>query len=317
MAPRSIWKGVISFGMVTIPVRLFNITSSNDLAFNTLHKDCNQRLRQKRWCPQHDVEVTAEQAVRAYEYSKDQYVIVEDAELENLRVPSTHTIEINRFVDIKKIDPVYFDKSYVLEPEPVGVKPFYLLKTAMDEAQLVALATISIRQKEALCALRIFGSTIMLHTMFYADEVRGLSDLNLPEENVKIASQEKAMAKMLVDHLTGDFEPAAFHDRYRDAVLALIEAKLNSTKPVEIPAAPAQGKVGDLMEALRASIEAAKKASGTKGGAATAANGTVAEPVTKGVRVAAEAVADEAEEEAVAKPAGRKAKARKPVTARR
>lgn len=308
MAPRSIWKGVISFGMVTIPVKVFNIAASNDLAFNTLHKTCKQRLRQKRWCPQHDVEVPAEDTVRAYEYSKDQYVIVEDTDLESLRVPSTHTIEINQFVDMKKIDPVYFDKSYVLEPEPVGVKPFYLLKQAMTEAGLVALATVSIRQKETLCALRIYGSTIMLHTMYYADEVRGLNDLNLPEENVQIAAQEKAMAKMLVDHLTGDIKLEAYHDRYRDAVLNLIEAKLNSTKPIEIPAAPAQGKVGDLMEALRASIEAAKKASVSK--VAAAANGAAAQAAS---RAATEAV----EEGAAVKPVPKKAKAKKAMAARR
>ena len=259
MAPRSIWKGVISFGMVTIPVRLFNITSSNDLAFVTLHKTCRQRLRQKRWCPQHEVEVTADETARAYEYSKDQYVLVEDAELDALRVPSTHNIEIAQFVDLARVDPVYFDKSYVLEPEPVGLKPFYLLKGAMESAGLAALAKISIRQKETLCALRVFDRTIMLHTMYYADEVRGLGELNLPEETVQIGNQEKTMAKLLVEHLTGEFKLEGFKDGYREAALNLIEAKLNSTTPVDIPAAPAQGRVGDLMEALRASIEAAKK----------------------------------------------------------
>ena len=310
MASRSIWKGAISFGMVTIPVKVFNITSSNDLAFNTLHKTCRQRLRQKRWCPQHEVEVQGDETVRAYEYSKDQYVIVEDTDLESLRVPSTHTVEITQFVDMKKIDPVYFDKSYVLEPEPVGVKPFYLLKQTMDEAGLTALATVSIRQKETLCALRVYGSTIMLHTMYYPDEVRGLGDLNLPEQNVQIAAPEKAMAKMLIDHLTGDFKPETFHDRYREAVLGLIEAKLNSTKPIEIPAAPAQGKVGDLMEALRASIEAAKKASAR---AETPAAAGKKAPVAAEAQVVAEA----AEAEVEGKPAPKKAKARKAVAARR
>jgi DNA end-binding protein Ku len=131
----------------------------------------------------------------------------------------------------------------------------------MAEAGLVVLATLSIRQKETLCALRIYGNSIMVHTMYYADEVESLDDLNLPEASVQISPQEKAMAKMLVDHLRGDSELETYHDRYRDAVLALIEAKLNSTKPIEIKPAPAQGKVGDLMEALRASIEAAKKGS--------------------------------------------------------
>ncbi|MBI4305404.1 MAG: Ku protein [Chloroflexi bacterium] len=294
MAPRSIWKGVISFGMVTIPVKLFNATSGNDLAFVTLHKACRQRLRQKRWCPQHEVEVPSEETARGYEYSKDQYVIVEDTELEAFRVPSTHTIEITQFTDLGKVDPVYFEKSYVLEPEPVGIKPFYLLKKAMEGAGLAALATISIRQKENLCALRVYGNTIMLHTMYYADELRGLGELNLPEDTVQIGTQEKGMAKLLVEHLTADFKPEGYKDRYRETVLSLIESKLNATAPVAIPAAPAQGKVADLMEALKASIEAAKKSR----------PGRAAEPAPEA-------------REAKAEPADKKSRAKKAVAARR
>lgn len=286
MAPRSIWKGAVTFGMVTIPVKLFNATSSNDLAFTTLHKTCKQRLRQKRWCPQHEVEVSSDELVRAYEYSKDQYVILDDTELESLKIPSTHTIEIAQFVEMSKVDPVYLDKAYVLEPEPVGIKPFYLLKHAMVDAGLVGLATLSVRQKENMCALRAYGNTIMVHTMYYADELRGLGDLNLPEETVNIAAQEKTMARMLVDHLTAEFKPEEFHDRYRETVLNLIEAKMNSTVPVTAPAAPARGKVGDLMEALKASIEAAKKSTATssKNGAHAAPSGEKAEEPKAGAK---------------------------------
>lgn len=259
MPARAIWKGAISFGMVVIPVKLYIATESKDINFSMLHKECNTRLRQKRFCPTHEVEVGADDMVRAYQYAKDQYVVVEEADFESLPVASLHTIEITRFVKLADIDPVYFEKAYVLEPDGVGTKPYYLLKRVLEKAGQVAVAKISLRQKEHLCCLRPYNHAIALDTMYYADEVRSVEELNLPEDTVKVTDQELAMASMLVEQLSGRFEPQEYHDDYRAALERMIEAKLGTAQPVvAAPAAP-RGQVRDLMEALKASIEAAKR----------------------------------------------------------
>ena len=258
MAPRAIWKGAISFGMVVIPVKMYIATESKDFSFTTIHKDCASRLRMKRFCPTHDAEVAGDEIVRAYEYAKDQYVPIDDGDLEGLPLPTLHTIEITKFVERPSIDPVYFDRTYWLEPDQVGVKPYYLLKQALEKSNRVAVAKVAIRQKEHLCCIRPSGNMIAMETMYYPDEIRNSSELNLPEDKVKISEGELKMAGTLIDHLTGVFEPEEFHDEYRGALKNMIEAKLGGAEPVAAPEMP-KAKVLDLMEALKASVEAAKK----------------------------------------------------------
>ncbi len=259
MARRSIWKGVVSFGIVAIPVKLYTATDSKDIAFVTLHEACKTRLQQKRYCPTHDAEVPTAEIIRAYEYSKDQYVVMETLDFENLPVNSLHTIEIQRFVQLEEIDPINFERTYILEPEGVGTKPFYLLKQALEHSGKIAVAKLSLRQKEHICCLRPYGHAIAVNTMFYPDEIRGTSDLTLPEEQTAINEQEMEMAMMLINSMRGTYEPLDYQDQYRLALERVIEGKLSSEQAViSAPAAP-KGKVTDLMEALRASIAAAQK----------------------------------------------------------
>lgn len=258
MARRSIWKGAVSFGMVAIPVKLYTATDDKDIAFVTLHKSCNTRIQQKRYCPTHGTEVPYEEITRGYEYSKDQYVVMEPKDFDNLPLNSLHTIEIQRFVNMSEIDPINFERTYMLEPEGVGTKPFYLLKQALENSKKAAVAKLAIRNKEHICTLKPYGHSISVHTMFYPDEIRGTDELTLPEEQTAISKPEMEMAKMLIDSLSGPYDPTEFKDEYRGALERVIENKLGSTEAVISAPAPVKGKVGDLMEALRASITAAQ-----------------------------------------------------------
>ena len=259
MARRSIWKGVVSFGMVAIPIKLYTATESKDVSFVLLHKTCHTRLKQKRFCPEHETEVPYDETVRAYEYAKEQYVVMREEDFENLPVSSLHTIEIVRFVDLPSIDPINFERSYMLEPEGVGLKPFYLLKQALENTQRVAVAKVSLRQKEQICCLRPFDHGIVLQTMHWPDEIRGINELNLPEEQAAISAPEMSMATALIDQLTGVYDSTSHHDEYRLELEKVIQAKLMSQELSVARAKPVPGKVGDLMEALKASIAAAKK----------------------------------------------------------
>ena len=258
MPRRAIWKGAISFGMVAIPIKLYAATESKSIAFVTLHESCHTRLRQKRYCSFHDAEIEYGEIVKGYEYAKDQYVVMEASDFENLPVPSTHTVEITRFVDLESIDPMYFQRSYVLEPETVGEKPFYLLKKALETTRRVAIAKLSLRQKEHLCCLRPYEGGIAISTMYYPDEIRGTDDLEVPDQDSLVSDAELGMATMLIDQLTGEFNPEEYEDEYRGAMEQTIEARLTSAEPITAAPAPTRGRVVDLMAALRESIEAAK-----------------------------------------------------------
>ena len=257
--PRSIWNGLISFGMVSIPVKLFTATESKDVSFHLLHQECNSRLKQLRWCPVCEREVEWGEIVRGYEWAKDQHVIMTDEDFEKLPLPSKRTIELSAFVKAEEIDPVYYEKSYYLEPDDVGLKPFALLMKALREKGLTAVAKIAIRNKERLCALRPMDGTLMLETLYYPDEIRVERGVELPE--VQVSDRELEMASTLIDLLADAFEPEKYEDEYRQALMAIIEAKLQGEEFVEAPAA-APAKVTDLMAALKASVEAAKKRRG-------------------------------------------------------
>jgi DNA end-binding protein Ku len=273
--------------MISIPVRLYGATESKDVAFNTLHKECKSRLRQKRWCPVDDREVTADEVVRAYEYTKDQYVEVTDEDLEQMPMPSRHTIELTSFVKQSDVDPVYFERSYYLEPEQVGLKPYALLLRALKTKQVAAVAKVALRNKESLCVLRAGESVLMLETLFYPDEVRTQDLPSSPD--VLVSQPELAMALSLVEMLEEPFDPVKYQDNYRAALLEVIEAKRTGTEVVAAPETP-QPKTVDLMAALKASLEAAKKGKPEPEAA----------PATKTTKGAKAKGADEAEELAVA-----------------
>ena len=259
MPARSIWKGAISFGMVVIPIKVYAATKSKTIPFVTLHTTCNTRLRHRRWCEYHETFVEMEEVLRGYEYSKDQYVVMEEKDFDGLPVASTHTIDIAQFVSLDSIDPIYFDRTYGLEPETVGQKPYNLLRTALEESRRVAIGRVSIRQKEHICCVRPYENLMVMSTMLHADEIRATDELDLPDEKAELAPEELEMAVTLVDRMTRDFDPNEYGDEYRVALEQRIEAKLGSEEPIVASPTPARGKVVDLMEALRASIDVAKK----------------------------------------------------------
>ena len=256
--PRPLWKGAISFGMVTIPVRLYTATDEKDVRFNMLHETDHARIKQKRFCAEEDIELDNDEIVKGYEISPGRYVIMEDEDFEKVPVNTTHTIDITDFVSLEKIDPILYQKTYYLEPEEIGQKPFALLMRALQETDRVAIAKVTLRQKEQLCSLRIYEDTIALETMFYADEVRSTQDLNLPGDKLKIDDRELAMAKSLVEMLTTeDFDYEQHKDNYREALLEIIRMK-SEGQTIETPE-PIVPKITDLTEALRASVEAIRK----------------------------------------------------------
>ena len=252
--PRPIWSGVISFGMVSIPVNLFSGTQDKDISFHLLHEECGNRVKQLRWCPYHERAVQWDETARGYEYAKNEYVVLTDEDFDKLPLPSKHTIELTAFVELSEIDPVYFEKSYYLEPKPEGAKAYALLMKVLEDRGLAGLAKIAIRNKEQMCALRPQDSTLVLETLFYPDEIR---IEKVERRSAEVSDREMQMATALVDVLKDKFDPTRYHDEYRQALMELIEAKRKG-KEVVAPPAPA-GKVIDLMVALRESVEAAKK----------------------------------------------------------
>lgn len=253
---RAIWSGSIGFGMVSIPVKLFGATESKDISFNLLHATCGTRLKQVRWCTTDEQEVAWNETVRGYEYAKDQYVTLTDEDFEKLPLPSKHTIELSAFVKADEIDPVFYERSYHLAPDERGEKPYALLIRTLEKKGLTAIATITIRKKEQLCALRPKDGALMLETLYYPDEIRAQPEMDL--DKTKISDRELEMAFTLIDLLRKPFDPEEYKDHYREALSQVIEAKLEGREVVTSPAAR-DAKVIDLADALRRSVEAAKK----------------------------------------------------------
>ncbi|HEY9786281.1 MAG TPA: Ku protein [Candidatus Obscuribacterales bacterium] len=280
MAPRAIWTGIITFGMVSIPVKLYTATENKDISFNQLHKDCKSRIKEIKTCPVCDRKIESEEIEKGYEYAKGQYVIVSKDDLEKLPLPNKDCIEITSFIQQSEIDPVFYEKSYFIEPDEAARKPFALFMRALQDKGMTAIAKVAIRSKERLCALRPLDGTLMMSTLFYPDEIRVEKRKALPDVN--ITDKELAMAGSLIDLMTQEFQPSDYTDNYREAVLKIIEAKLEGREIAEAP--PIQtGKVIDLMEALQASMEnvkAKKSREKTRESAATA-------PASKGKKKAA------------------------------
>ncbi len=252
------WRGAISFGMVAIPVRMYVATESRSISFRLLCPNDHAPIKNKRWCETEQKEIGWNEVVRGYEVAKDEYVVIDDKDLDDMPLPTAHTIDILEFVPDAEIDAgLYVKSAYYLEPESVGVKPFYLLKQALDEAGKVAIGKIALRDREHLCRIALHGKGIVLNTLHWPDEIRDMGELSLPEESVEIRKQELAMARMLIENLSADFDPTRYHDEYREAVMQVVEAKVEH-REVERPAEVEPPKVMDLMAALKASVEASK-----------------------------------------------------------
>jgi DNA end-binding protein Ku len=255
--PRAMWKGAISFGLVTIPVAVYPATEEKTLRFNQLHDEDGGRIRNKRVCEKDGEEVTFEHIVKGYEVEKDRYVVLTDEDVNAIPVESSRAIDIHRFVDLDDIDPVMFKKSYYLVPEETGAKAYALLREAMADDGRVGIAKVSFRDKEHLAALRFKDEAFVLETMYWPDEIRE-ADFGGVDVSAKVRGQELEMAKQLIESLSGEWNPEEYSDDYREALLRIVEAKLNGQE-IEVVAPEPTAKVVDLMEALKASVAAAKK----------------------------------------------------------
>ena len=258
---RAIWTGAISFGLVTVPVKLYSAVNRKTVRFHQLSGETGVRVAQKRVDPQTGAEVPYEKIVKGYELTPDRYVVIEPKELDTLQPKKTKTIEIEDFVELSQIDPIFYDHPYYLAPGPGGAKPYRLLLEAMEETGKVAIARVVIRSKEALVAIRPMGDALEMATMLFADEILAADRIEeVPDAaEVKTTKRELEIAKQLVDSLAGTFEPDKYSDTYREEVLALIERKAQGKKIAVQPAAEeAQAPAPDLMSALKASLEAVR-----------------------------------------------------------
>jgi len=242
---------------VTIPVSVYPATEEKGLKFNQLHDEDGGRIRYKRVCEKDGEEVSFEHIVKGYEVEKDRYVVLTDEDFDAVPVESSRAIDIERFVDLDDIDPVMFKKSYYLIPEETGAKAYALLREAMSEDGRVGIAKVSFRDKEHLAALRFKDDAFVLETMYWPDELRE-ADFGGVDVGGKVTDQEMAMARQLIESLAGAWEPEQFSDEYREGLLEIVEAKLHGQE-IEVVAPEPTAKVVDLMEALKASVAAAKK----------------------------------------------------------
>ncbi|HZI92284.1 MAG TPA: Ku protein [Thermoleophilaceae bacterium] len=263
---RAIWSGAISFGLVNIPVKLYSAVKRQTVRFHQLDSSDNTRIQQKRVNPNTGDEVPYEQLVKGYELSPDRYVVITPEELETVEPEKTRTIDIEAFVELDQIDPIYYDHPYYLAPGPGASKAYGLLLKALEDTDRVGIARVVIRSKEALVAIRAHQNVLTMETMLFGDEVVAPSDLGeLPDPaDVKAGKKEVDMARQLIESLSTDFDPDSFRDTYRDRVLEMIEAKAEGQEieVQETPEAPAE--VPDLMAALEASIAGAKRQGGQR-----------------------------------------------------
>jgi DNA end-binding protein Ku len=264
------WSGAISFGLVNVPVKLYSAVSRKTVRFNQLNAETGNRIQQKRVDPETGEEVGYDQIVKGYELTKDRYVVITPEELESLDPEKTRTVDIEDFVDLDEIDPVYYDHPYYLVPDKGATKAYGLLLGAMKQANKVAIARVVLRSKEQLVAIRPAGDVLMMETMLFHDEVVPSHDIeDLPDgKELKATDRELKMAQQLIDSLSSDFEPEKYRDEYREKVLELIERKAAGEEIAVQPEAPEPKKVPDLMAALEASLAAVKGDSAGNGGQA-------------------------------------------------
>jgi DNA end-binding protein Ku len=256
LATRPVWNGVITFGMVTIPVGLHTATEEKEIHFNQLHKGCGARVKYQKICPVHEKVLQPAEIERGYEISKGRFVVVEEEDLSSLPIPSKHTIEVSAFVKVEEIDPLYFDRPYYVEPSDIGKKPLALLIKALVEKGVAALGKVALRNRETLCLLRVSGEGLVLELLHWPDEIR--VPVGKVASDIDVDAKQLKMAESLIDLLADKFDPAQYHDEFREALKDKIEAKATGSAVIEQAPEAEATKVIDLMEALRASVEAAK-----------------------------------------------------------
>ncbi len=261
---RALWKGAITFGLIYVPVKMYAATEKKDVKFNYLHAGCHTPLRYVRYCPHCTREVETDEIVRGYEYEKGRYITVNEDELARLSGKKNRSVDIIDFVDMQKIDPVYYDRSYYLGPGEGGKKVYELLRQAMLETSRAAIALITIRNRESLAVIRPTERALIMETMFYVDEVRSVEQVEEISDQVNLHENEVKMAVNLIDNLSTDFEPGKYTSAYREKVHEMIRAKIAGEAVLEKPTVPVAENVVDLMAALQASIEIAKEERGNR-----------------------------------------------------
>jgi DNA end-binding protein Ku len=302
---RSIWKGSVSFGLVSIGVKLYAATEERDVSFHQVRRTDGARIRYKRVAESDGVEVPYSEIAKGYELPSGETVVLTDDDFKDLPLPTARVVDVLQFVPAAQIDPIYFNKSYYLEPEKTAVKPYVLLREALEESDTVGLVKVAIRNREQLATLRVREGVIVLDTMIWPDEVRA-ADFGFLDDDIELRPQERQMARSLVESMSGDFEPEQYSDNYREALQAVIEAKIEGRELVETEdAQPTAGNVVDLMSALRASVEAAKQGRG----------GSPAAPAKKASAAKKPSAAKKAP--AKTKPAAKKAPAKKAPAAKK
>jgi DNA end-binding protein Ku len=262
---RTNWNGSISFGLVNIPIGLVLATEAkakaSDVSFKTLHRECGTPIRMKRWCPTHDREVPAEELVKGWEVSKGKFIPIEDADLESIQMESSQAIEIERFVRLEEVDPIYFDRTYYLAPAaaPAARRPYVLLLNAMRETNMAAVGRFVLRGAEKICLIRPYGDALALETLFLAEDIRSKAEIDESVEDIEVKDQELDLARQVIASLAAEFEPEQLVSEYRRNLHELLEAKLSGEEIVVSEPEEEPAPTVDLMEALRASIEASKK----------------------------------------------------------
>ena len=302
---RSIWKGSVSFGLVSIGVKLYSATEERDVSFHQVRRSDGSRIRYKRVAESDGEEVPYSEIAKGYQLPSGETVVLTDEDFADLPLPSARVVDVHQFVPADQIDPIYYNKSYYLEPEKTAIKPYLLLRDALEESDMVGLVKVAIRNREQLATLRVRDGVIVLGTMIWPDEVRA-ADFGFLDSDVELRPQEQAMARSLVESMAGDFVPEEYTDDYRAALQSVIEAKVEGREIVEAEEPqPTAGNVVDLMSALRASVEAAKKSRGEPAAA------PAKQPAAKKAEPAKKAPAAKKAAAKKAEPAAKKAPAKK------
>src|SRR6476620_11789670 len=252
----TVWKGHLTFGLVSFPVKLYSAARSESISFNQLHKTDNSRVRQVLYCAAEDKPIPRTEIVKGYEYEKDHYVVIDDEDIKKVAPKTAKVMEIQEFVKADDVDPVYLESSYYMAPDEGGEKPYALLFEAMKQSRYYAVAKIAMHNREHVIVLRPGNKGILLHTMYYVDEIRQVDEFRTNTDLVK--PKELELAKHLIDSLADSFDPGKYHDTYRDNLMKMIEAKIEGRKVVETPAAHV-APVIDIMEALKKSLAEKKK----------------------------------------------------------
>ncbi|GAA4133970.1 Ku protein [Actinomadura keratinilytica] len=260
---RSIWKGAISFGLVTIPVKVYSATEQRDVSFHQVHRTDGGRIRYRRVCTVDGEEVPYADIAKGYELPSGEMVVLTDEDFADLPLSTSRRIDVLQFVAEEEVDPIYFAKSYYLEPDAQGTKPYVLLRDALEQSGRVALVKVALRQRESLATLRVRDGVFVMETMLWPDEIR-TPDFPFLGEDIEVRKQELAMATSLIETMEGAFDPAEYKDAYREALEAVIEAKVEGREVARPEEAAAEEPAADLLSALRASVEAAKKSRGEK-----------------------------------------------------